>query len=149
MQFTDPAPRHGNLTLLPMINVVFLLLVFFLLAGEMRPAEPFAVQPPEAAKGAPSSGGLVLAISAEGRLGFAAVTGADDSPAADAPVLAALEAALAQWCAGADCAANPPALVLRADRGLEAGRVARLLPVLAGRGFGRVELAAVTLDGAP
>lgn len=49
----DPAPRRAvSENLLPMINVVFLLLIFFLIAAKLAPPEPFELTPPEAA-GAP------------------------------------------------------------------------------------------------
>ncbi len=43
MQFPDDTPRRGGDNLLPMINVVFLLLIFFLISAEMTPPEPFEV----------------------------------------------------------------------------------------------------------
>ncbi|MBO6686112.1 MAG: biopolymer transporter ExbD, partial [Parvibaculum sp.] len=42
-------PRKQFETLVPLINVVFLLLIFFLLAGTMQPAENVAVSLPEGA----------------------------------------------------------------------------------------------------
>ena len=39
--------------ILPLINIVFLLLVFFLLAGRLEPASPVPATPPEAATEAP------------------------------------------------------------------------------------------------
>ncbi|MFN3280067.1 MAG: ExbD/TolR family protein, partial [Tabrizicola sp.] len=47
MDFSEPQRRTKNLTLLPMINVVFLLLIFFLIGARLRPAEPFLTEPPE------------------------------------------------------------------------------------------------------
>ena len=40
-----PADRETGL--LPLINVVFLLLAFYLIAGQLSPSAPFAVTPPE------------------------------------------------------------------------------------------------------
>ena len=54
MQFPDDTPRRGGDNLLPMINVVFLLLIFFLISAEMTPPEPFEVSSP---RGASDGGG--------------------------------------------------------------------------------------------
>ena len=47
--FDEEPPRRQFETLIPLINVVFLLLIFFLLAGTMQPAEKVAVSLPEGA----------------------------------------------------------------------------------------------------
>ena len=40
--------RATDENVVPLINIVFLLLVFFMLTGTLRPAEPFDVTPPKA-----------------------------------------------------------------------------------------------------
>ena len=40
--------RHDETSVLPLINVVFLLLAFFIIAGQLTPFPPFEVQPPTA-----------------------------------------------------------------------------------------------------
>lgn len=134
MRLDDPPRRRSEASLLPMINVIFLLLVFFLISAQMTPPEPFAVAPPEVASpGAEvASGRLVLHLDAGGTPGFGAETG----PAA----LAALAAARAGLCAGQDCTADPPRLDLRADAAMPADRLAALLPQLAAMGFGGADL---------
>lgn len=47
IEFDEEPPRRQFETLVPLINVVFLLLIFFLLAGTMQPAEKIAVSLPE------------------------------------------------------------------------------------------------------
>ncbi|GMV63010.1 MAG: hypothetical protein AMXMBFR74_21780 [Parvibaculum sp.] len=47
IEFDEEPPRRQFETLVPLINVVFLLLIFFLLAGTMTPAENVAVSLPE------------------------------------------------------------------------------------------------------
>lgn len=143
MHFSDPMPDRGNLTLLPMINVVFLLVIFFLLAGELRPADPLAVAPPEIAAGDQPGGWLSLSVAEDGRLGFGNTVGEDAGPRSDDMVIAALVSARAGLCAGADCTLAPPGLILRADRKLDAARVARLLPVLAQIGFSDIRIEGV------
>ncbi len=49
IEFDEEQPRKQFETLVPLINVVFLLLIFFLLAGTMQPAENVAVSLPEGA----------------------------------------------------------------------------------------------------
>lgn len=147
MRFSPPPIRRTNVTLLPMINVVFLLLIFFLLAGEMRPAEPFPIEPPEVRAEAEAEGEFTLWLGADGTLVFRDIQvpeGADDSA-----LMAALAEAQAGYCAANDCAAQPPNLLLRADRSLPASRLAGLMPHLGALGFGRVDLIAASVGGAP
>jgi len=47
IDFDEEPPRRQFETLVPLINVVFLLLIFFLLAGSMKPSENVAVSLPE------------------------------------------------------------------------------------------------------
>lgn len=47
IDFDEEPPRRQFETLIPLINVVFLLLIFFLLAGSMKPAEKVSVSLPE------------------------------------------------------------------------------------------------------
>ena len=47
IDFDQEPPRRQFETLVPLINVVFLLLIFFLLAGTMKPADKVAVSLPE------------------------------------------------------------------------------------------------------
>ncbi len=128
MRFPDPPPRLPSEPLLPMINVVFLMLVFVLIAGRIAPPDPFAVVPPEVAVGADLAGGdHTLYLSAAGVAGFGGVTGA--------AALDALAAAGAEGCDGA--------LVLRADSGAEAAAVARVFSRVAALGFDEVRIVTV------
>ncbi len=69
MRITRPAPRHHPETIIALIDVVFFLLVFFMLIGRMDATAPFDVTPPTAETGADMpAGGLTLSISAEGLL---------------------------------------------------------------------------------
>ena len=144
MDFSSPQPPRRIQVLLPMINVVFLLIIFFLLAGRIDTGDPLPVERPELAHDAGTPGDLVLAVAADGRIGFADNLAEDASPASDARVLEALTAARAELCAARDCDVAAPRLTLHADRNLDAGRVADLLPRLAAMGFADVDLG--TLD---
>ncbi|WP_210199529.1 biopolymer transporter ExbD [Phaeovulum vinaykumarii] len=125
---------------MPMINVVFLLLIFFLLAAQIRPAPPFTTELPELSDPArlaeEARGRFTLYLGADGRLGFR------DRAGEAARVLADLAAARRAHCAVHDCTAEAPQLILRADRAVPAARLAGLLPRIAGAGFGRIALVA-------
>lgn len=132
MDFSDPPRVRPAENLLPMINVVFLLLIFFLLSARLTPPEPFAVTPPEAQALAEAQGDFVLYIGADAGLGYL-----DQREEA---ALAALSAARLAYCAAGDCAAVPPRLTLRADAALPAAALARLLPRLTALGFDGIEM---------
>lgn len=134
MDFSRPPRRRRTETLLPMVNVVFLLLIFFLISAKLSPPEPFAVTLPEALAEVGTEGEFTLHLSATGDLGFLDQTG-------EAEVRAALALARANFCESADCVAAPPSLLLRADAAAPAARLAALLPQLAGLGFAQVYLA--------
>ena len=69
MRLRRPERPFEGENILPLINVVFLLLIFFLLAGQMKPPEIIAVEPPESVSEAkPRSHAGQLLISADGRL---------------------------------------------------------------------------------
>jgi biopolymer transport protein ExbD len=47
MRFPRPKPtRDSEANLIPLINIVFLLLIFFMLAGRLAPTELMALEPP-------------------------------------------------------------------------------------------------------
>ena len=144
IDLSPPKRRGSDANLLPMINVVFLLLIFFLITAKLAPPEPFAVTPPEAQAGAEASAELTLHLDAAGRLGFRELT--SDDAGTDAPLLAALAAERGPGCAGADCA-EAPRLLLRADAAAPVARLAALLPALAMAGFAGVEL--IVSEAAP
>ena len=134
MDFSGPPRRRTQENLLPMINVVFLLLIFFLISTQMTPPEPFAVSPPQALAEAEALGDFALYLSADGQLGY--------RDALDDAALTALAAARTDHCADNDCTASPPRLTLRADAALPAARLAQLLPSLSASGFSQIELVA-------
>lgn len=134
MDFRDPPSRRPQDNLLPMINVIFLLLIFFLLAAQLTAPEPFPVTPPEAQAQAEAEGKFTLHIAADGRIGYREVEG-------DA-ALAALAAARTDQCLNTDCLAEPPVLTIRADAALPATRLAVLMPRLSALGFAQLDLVA-------
>lgn len=130
MNFSDVPRRPQAENMLPMINVVFLLLIFFLISAQLAPPEPFAVEPPVAGNEDEGEADLTLYLSAGGEIGYRDTVGED--------ALGALEAARAEIC-GEACDAGMP-LILRADAAVSAAEVAALLPELGARGFAQVLL---------
>ena len=108
-------------SIVPMINVVFLLLIFFLMTAQIAPPEPFDVALPAAETDAPSDGATVLYLSATGDLAYRDHIG----PEAVARV--------------ANDAEDTP-VELRADASVEGTAVARLLRDLAQAGVREVTL---------
>lgn len=69
MKITRPAPRHHPETIIALIDVVFFLLVFFMLIGRMDATAPFEVTPPTAQTGADMpAGGITLSVGTDGAL---------------------------------------------------------------------------------
>ncbi|MBK1725510.1 ExbD/TolR family protein [Halorhodospira neutriphila] len=69
MRLPEPRRREPEEGTVPMINIVFLLLIFFMVAGTLTPESPLSVDPAasEAGEAAPEDPIRVL-IDAEGRL---------------------------------------------------------------------------------
>ncbi|QPM88846.1 ExbD/TolR family protein [Pseudooceanicola algae] len=121
--FSSPARRPQGESIVPMINVVFLLLIFFLMTSRLTPPEPFEVAPPKAAEGAEADETAVLFVSAEGEAGFRDLRGAE---------------AVAAYVADNDGREGAPQI--RADGKTEAAVVARLLGDLTAAGMQNVAL---------
>ncbi len=119
----EPPPRPPQAeSVVPMINVVFLLLIFFLMSAQLTPPDPFGVEPPESAEGEPSAPTLILQVSVAGEMAFGEVEG---------------EAALDALAAEAEGAP----VTVRAHSELAATELAGILGGLASRGVRAVELA--------
>jgi len=124
----DPPVRRRRVEpVLPMVNLVFLLLIFFLISAVIAPRPPVPVEPPRAERPQPlAAESLRVAVGPEGRLAYGSARG----PAARA----ALAAALAR--------APGAAVALHADRRAPAAAVAATLGDLAEIGAGAVWLVA-------
>jgi biopolymer transport protein ExbD len=119
-------PREENV--IPMINVVFLLLIFFLMTAQIAPPDPFEVTPPTASSEAPDDSALTLYINAKGDIAFRDTIG--EAAAIDALELAYIDLCADIICTGSD--ARPP-LTIRADGGADALLIPTLLKTLAAR----------------
>lgn len=135
MRLARPAPRARPETIVALIDVVFFLLVFFMLIGRMDATAPFAVAPPLGLTGSDMpAGGLTVAVAADGAL---AVEGA----------VQGREAVLALV---AERLAAAPALLVRvnADRAAPLRHVLPLIAALEEMGAPEVVLV-VTPDPVP
>lgn len=71
MKFDPPRPKSDDERILPLINVVFLLLIFFMLAGQLSAIDPFNTEPPRSlSEGETGQRELVIVLGPEGNLAF-------------------------------------------------------------------------------
>ncbi|MGH8518058.1 MAG: ExbD/TolR family protein [Panacagrimonas sp.] len=126
---TAPPRARADDAMLPLINVVFLLMVFFMLVGALSPPEAFELVPPRSNTLNPAdAGGRSLIVAADGRLGLGREAFAQEQLAAHA----------ATWLAQ-----NPGAVLqVKADAAAEAQSVLEVLEVLQAAGITKVELLA-------
>ncbi|SEK52805.1 outer membrane transport energization protein ExbD [Roseovarius azorensis] len=122
MEFSAPRRRRPKEAIVPMINVVFLLLIFFLMSAQIPPPAPFDVTLPNATGAEVAAPADTLHIDAGGQLAFNAARGN------------------AVYDALAARATTDTPLQIRADAALDAQVLARLLPELATRGVTMIEL---------
>jgi len=120
MRFSRPPRRARSEGVVPMINVVFLLLIFFLMTAEIAPPPPFELALPEAESEGATGAEATLTLAA-GRVNY----GGAEGPAA--------------WAALASDA--PRRLVVRADATMPAAELAAALSRLAALGVAETELA--------
>lgn len=123
MDFSPPRRQQISEPILPMINVVFLLLVFFLLTTQIAPRAPFEVTPPATTVETGATPAPVLFVSTDGELYFQGETG---------------EAAY-QAISGA--IAEGETLTVRADAQADAGQIVGIISSLRALGVDKVQLA--------
>jgi biopolymer transport protein ExbD len=71
MHLTKPPPRPQPDSLLPLINVVFLLLIFFMLMGALNAVDLFDIEPPTSASASETTlDKSVVLVGADGRLAY-------------------------------------------------------------------------------
>lgn len=109
--FAPAASRRARAeSIVPMINVVFLLLIFFMMSAQLAPPDPFELMVPQTPEGAAPEAGNALYISDDGLLAYGEARGE--------AVFAAL-------------AGHQGPLQIRADRALDGAALARVLRRLA------------------
>ncbi|MBK1700712.1 ExbD/TolR family protein [Thiococcus pfennigii] len=134
MKLISPvARRRQDDHLIPLINIIFLMLIFFMVVGRVAPSDPFPVEPPASRHGdGASTEERVLLIGADGRL------------ALDGEVLdpATLGARLAAWSAENRAAdrESPGRVTIKADAGVRSGHLRQTLDTLRAAGVARVTL---------
>jgi biopolymer transport protein ExbD len=127
MRFAPPRPRRDEERILPLINVVFLLLIFFMVAGRFTLSDPWHIEPPRSAsEGIAQARELVVMVGADGRLALDGVE-MDDAGLEDA-----LRARLADT--------DPSLVRLKADGRVEATRVVGVMELLRDAGASRLRL---------
>lgn len=124
----DPSPETDSI--LPLINIVFLLLIFFMMAGALHATDILEIEPPSSASQLPDAAGndLVL-LGADGSLAMANQ---------------AVEETDLRSMVQDHLRANPGAVIrLKADGKVEAGRVVEIMELL--RAAGAEEMVLLTL----
>jgi biopolymer transport protein ExbD len=119
MDFRTPSPKRPADPIVPMINIVFLLLIFFLMTATIAAPLPFPVEPPLSDAEGAVERDTPLYVGPDGALAW--------GEARDDAVFTAL--------AGTD---RP--LMVRADRALPGDALARLLRRLSEAGVGEIRL---------
>lgn len=116
--------------ILPLINIVFLLLIFFLVTGALTAADPFKTTPPYAVSGAEA-----------GRNAAIILLGSSGQTALDGTIM---EAAVLRDAIGARMAGDkPPAVHIKADANVSGVRLVGLLNLLREAGVERLKLLTV------
>ncbi len=135
-----PAPprrtRGDDDAMLPLINVVFLLLIFFLLAGRLAAIDGLGIEPPASTSGATNDGSdLVVGVTEDGGLAL------DGEVTADGALFDAVAARLAD--------ADGTAVQLKADGRAAATLVVAVMHKLRRAGVERLRLLTVHDAAAP
>jgi biopolymer transport protein ExbD len=130
MRFSRPkSTRDSEANLIPLINIVFLLLIFFMLAGRLAPTELMALEPPrsDSLRSAPVTT-LVVLVDQGGQIRLEGET-LDEETLMDRIAL--------------HLADGPQSLQIKADAGLDAIQLLELLEQM--RAAGAEELDLLTL----
>lgn len=142
MDFSDAPRKTPTESVVPMINVVFLLLIFFLMTAQIAPPEPIDVELPDAGIETEVAAPFQLFLGSDGTLAFQDAKGTHEA-------LHALEVERVRACADGGCEGlEGPSIALHADRNVPASEVAALLPKLTAMGFSQVELVTSQNGGA-
>ncbi len=122
-----PNRRNDDDRILPLINVVFLLLIFFMIAGRLSASDPFQIDPPRSASQEnPKIQDIVIQIGAGNE------TALDGDLVNDATLTARVSSRLAQ--------AEGTKIRLKADADTDANRVIQIMELLHAAGAKKVNL---------
>jgi len=126
IDIAPPRPRRRSENITPMINVVFLLLIFFLMSATLVTPTPVPLSAPQAPEAPRADPAPVLHLGAGGDVAFGQARGA----AAYDALIAALQ--------------DGETPMIRADRNLPGAALADALAALAARGTPRAMVAIET-----
>lgn len=133
MHFPERRPDQTEERILPLINVVFLLLIFFMITGSLTVSEPFEVEPTLSESDADTEpDSLVVLISREGNLAL------DGRILSEKELLVNLETALKK---------DPDAQIyLKTDSNLTANRLVAFTQLLHEHGVEKLRLLTLPED---
>lgn len=130
MRFEPRRPKSDEERILPLINVVFLLLIFFMLAGRLAASDPFEVTPPRStSEGSAEQQDMLVLVDSQGRL------------ALDGEIMS--EAVLKETVAGRLDGNGRASVRMKADGGADATGVVAVMETLREAGVTRLELLTV------
>lgn len=133
MHFERSQRRNDEERILPLINVVFLLLIFFIIAGQLAATDPFEVEPVTSASEAPAEvPELVVLAGSDGRLAL------NGQIMNEAELKSAFAAHLDR-----DGIDEVPPVRLKADGRAEAGRIIAVMEILREAGAQKIRLLTV------
>jgi biopolymer transport protein ExbD len=133
MRLRRPTRRSEPENTIPLINVVFLLLIFFMLAGKLGQQDPFPLTPTQSqSERAPTERPVTVYVGQDGRIALG-----DDVLALDA-----LETAVR-----ARLGDGATVVRLKSDEAAEANRVIAAMDALRRAGVKRVTLLTTVPDG--
>ncbi|MBF0171686.1 MAG: biopolymer transporter ExbD [Nitrospinae bacterium] len=135
MFYRPRSRKTAQLNMTPMIDLIFLLLIFFMVATVFPENDGVVIEKPKADTGAPlRSDHLLVAVTADGQFRH-------DGAAVDPEGVALL--------ISRELAANPGiTLVVKADRRADTEYLVRLLDIAREQGLTRMALATEKTDGA-
>jgi biopolymer transport protein ExbD len=122
--------KGGDTHLISLINIVFLILVFFMIMGRITPQDILSIDPPASRNAKPAkSGDIVVLVDSSGRI-------AVNSERVDRSVLSAT---LSQWIQQADVLTSA-GVVLKADGDTRFEQLDDVLDVIRETGVTRLSL---------
>lgn len=130
MRFTKPrAKAPAEDALIPLINVVFLMLIFFMIVGQITPPDALRIEPPSSRQGQLAEPEpVIVSMDATGRV------------ALDGEIVPAAELAERLTAALAAQGKAAPAVTLKADAAVTQAQLRVLLDRLRALGVERVQL---------
>ncbi len=135
MRFDPPRPKNQDDRILPLIDVVLMLLIFFMLSGKLSVTDPVKADPPQSASELKAEQReFIIILGADGRLALNGEVVAEDA------LKAAVQAGLASE--------QPAQVWLKADGQANSVKVIEVMDMLKEAGVERLKLLTLPADGA-